>query len=567
MNCETCREHLVDYLYGELDERRRKAVEAALSACPECRAELASLQAIRDGWQRTAEVEPPARMRANILREARLAADPGPSDREAAPWWTVVFQPAFAMAAVAVLGVGASIAVVSTGGDGSDAPSMEAVANGPQLDDDGVAPMAALEESPEAEPAMDSMDEATIGRGYAEDEEAEEIDEVATSANQPGAGDDLDDRAPGAPRPATTRGAGGANPDDAARLNLGGSLRADRGGEGASAMPVREPWQSRTLGGSVLDNEGRIVTNAMAPSADPEPEPTPVAQAEAAPVDYDMDRNRDAATGSSALGSLGTGAGGGGASSGSSSGMAAYETERYGGDDGSARGRGTTTATSGSTGAVAAAAPMVEEAEIAGEPASAQRPSRSSSAPAPAPAPTPSPAPTPTEPDAVASVWGAEDDAAGNEQGATYGYGYGDSAESEDSGPVGDSFADETAREARAELGVSPDDHYARGTAAYDRGDYFAAVDDLSSFVAGAAPNDARRAEALYHVGASQLQLGQRDAARSTLERFVALYPGHAWADQARALLDDLDEAPPVEMMRQQNAMPAGEPASNSSIE
>jgi TolA-binding protein len=127
-----------------------------------------------------------------------------------------------------------------------------------------------------------------------------------------------------------------------------------------------------------------------------------------------------------------------------------------------------------------------------------------------------------------------------------------------------DGFADEIAREARAEMGAAPDDLYARGTAAYDRGDWTAALDALVSFVAASAPGDPRRAEALYNVGASQVQLGQRDAARTTLERFVSLYPDHAWSESAQRLLDSLQRDANETMMRRQNAAPASEPASTT---
>lgn len=46
MNCETCHEQIVDYLYGELDDDQRQRFEAALLACPSCARELAELQQV-----------------------------------------------------------------------------------------------------------------------------------------------------------------------------------------------------------------------------------------------------------------------------------------------------------------------------------------------------------------------------------------------------------------------------------------------------------------------------------------------------------------------------------------
>lgn len=74
MNCATCHDLLIDYLYGELDDTQRPAFEAALAQCPECAAELEALKQL----QATADLAPYAELtdaqRAHVLAAARDAA-------------------------------------------------------------------------------------------------------------------------------------------------------------------------------------------------------------------------------------------------------------------------------------------------------------------------------------------------------------------------------------------------------------------------------------------------------------------------------------------------------------
>lgn len=48
MNCASCHEHLIDALYGALDESTREAFDAHLATCEACRSEFAAMQAIVD---------------------------------------------------------------------------------------------------------------------------------------------------------------------------------------------------------------------------------------------------------------------------------------------------------------------------------------------------------------------------------------------------------------------------------------------------------------------------------------------------------------------------------------
>jgi len=74
MNCGYG-EKLVLYFCGEAEGDLKAGVEAHLKACAACRAELRALEAA-DGWLRAGAAEPPARLVAAVLAEARRAATP-----------------------------------------------------------------------------------------------------------------------------------------------------------------------------------------------------------------------------------------------------------------------------------------------------------------------------------------------------------------------------------------------------------------------------------------------------------------------------------------------------------
>lgn len=108
MNRQQMDDLLVDYLYDELDSDVRQRFEAALPEFPELQAEVSAHQRTRELMGDLQEIDPPALALANIMREARLAAEPP----EAQPGFfarlaSFLMQPAMATAAifVAVAGV------------------------------------------------------------------------------------------------------------------------------------------------------------------------------------------------------------------------------------------------------------------------------------------------------------------------------------------------------------------------------------------------------------------------------------------------------------------------------
>lgn len=105
MNCETCQELLVSYLYGELSETQAAELERALHDCPRCRAELRALRATGRAMAELPELELSAHGRANVLRAARLEAD-ALGARRASVWGRIAVafrHPAFGVVATVVL--------------------------------------------------------------------------------------------------------------------------------------------------------------------------------------------------------------------------------------------------------------------------------------------------------------------------------------------------------------------------------------------------------------------------------------------------------------------------------
>ena len=74
MNCATCKEHIVDYLYEELDDPQRRAFEGALERCPECAAELAALKQLLAATDQAPALTLTAEQRAVVLSAAKEAA-------------------------------------------------------------------------------------------------------------------------------------------------------------------------------------------------------------------------------------------------------------------------------------------------------------------------------------------------------------------------------------------------------------------------------------------------------------------------------------------------------------
>ena len=110
MMCDS-KELLVGYLYGELDAIDRRAFDAHLATCAECRAELPGLQATRERLAGWAPPAPALEFRVVSGAAAPVAA-PAPAWRRFAPAWGL------AAAAVLVLAAAAGLANVEVRYDG-----------------------------------------------------------------------------------------------------------------------------------------------------------------------------------------------------------------------------------------------------------------------------------------------------------------------------------------------------------------------------------------------------------------------------------------------------------------
>lgn len=128
MNDQDLKNHLLDYIYGDLPPEQRSQVEAALQASPEAREEVRRIQALRGlVTQALPMEEAPHLVRANILREARKQAELY-AEAQVSTWDRVrswLTHPSFAVAATAAL-----VVLVAVGVDSrqSGEPAMEAAA-------------------------------------------------------------------------------------------------------------------------------------------------------------------------------------------------------------------------------------------------------------------------------------------------------------------------------------------------------------------------------------------------------------------------------------------------------
>lgn len=125
MNCEQCKAHLLDYAYGELPEEKAQEVSRALAGCDECQQELDRIRHVRGAFQEVMPAaEPPAMMRANILRQARLEAYAAKEAAEVSlldRFQALISHPGFASAAAVLLVVVGVFFVLSA--EDRDAPA------------------------------------------------------------------------------------------------------------------------------------------------------------------------------------------------------------------------------------------------------------------------------------------------------------------------------------------------------------------------------------------------------------------------------------------------------------
>jgi anti-sigma factor RsiW len=80
MRCYRARRWLVSYLDGELEPRRREALEHHLSGCPACCAELARFEA---HWETMADVDPAPPVPVGLWGEILTSLD----EAERTPWF------------------------------------------------------------------------------------------------------------------------------------------------------------------------------------------------------------------------------------------------------------------------------------------------------------------------------------------------------------------------------------------------------------------------------------------------------------------------------------------------
>ena len=269
MDCATCKEHLLAYHYDELDPSTREAVEQALSVCPSCQEELEQMRAVSAAYARLPVPEPSARLRQNVLREARLAVASQPRRT----WWRLAMP--FAVPAALVIG-GAWLAVeIATGGDSPTAPNAVAVS--------------AVE--PEA---VEGTREEQEARALVRDTAAPEAPAVG-SAGEPEAAATAP--APEPPEAAPTRASTEGELDDAAPLARTRSTRTQAaapvereaadlpaafGGAGTTAGSLSDDAPALGGIGRAGGASGRTSTGADAPP--PAPPMAPRASAAAEPA-------------------------------------------------------------------------------------------------------------------------------------------------------------------------------------------------------------------------------------------------------------------------------------------
>ncbi|GAB4345196.1 MAG: hypothetical protein Kow0099_25260 [Candidatus Abyssubacteria bacterium] len=110
MNCGKVKRILVDYAEGAVSARARRGVERHLSECEACRAELASIRALRERISLLASSERDERFweRFNARLSERLASEQGAT---AAPVWRPLL-PLAAGTAVVCIGLAILVAVL-----------------------------------------------------------------------------------------------------------------------------------------------------------------------------------------------------------------------------------------------------------------------------------------------------------------------------------------------------------------------------------------------------------------------------------------------------------------------
>ena len=254
MDCTTCKEHLLAYHYDELEPATREEVERALASCAECAAALAEMRDVASAYAALPVPEPSARLRQNVLREARRAVA-APPQRS---WWAAWVS--FAVPVALVIG-GAWLAVeIATGGDQALPTSSREVAE--------VAPAPVSLARQEADQDDDGAAEEQAARALVNDAPEEPASSTASrneAQRAPSPASDARSPEPAEPSPEPTVEA--AQPAQPAREPLG--LGTVSGGS------------ARTGGGSSAGAIGGTMVGSRGAGASPEPPAAPPALAPA----------------------------------------------------------------------------------------------------------------------------------------------------------------------------------------------------------------------------------------------------------------------------------------------
>ena len=115
MTREQIEDRMMDYLYEELSDEERSAFETAVTAYPDLQEEISAFRNTRTSFESLPEIEVSHLVKANILREARIAV----AESEASFFerlTSMLMRPAMGTAFAAVLVAGVGLIVIDKGG-------------------------------------------------------------------------------------------------------------------------------------------------------------------------------------------------------------------------------------------------------------------------------------------------------------------------------------------------------------------------------------------------------------------------------------------------------------------
>jgi hypothetical protein len=159
MDCKHVNDHLIDYLYQEMEPDQLDRIEEHIKGCEMCAAELATFDATRNAMRNLPELEPPPALGQLLMREAALAVapaqEPGFWERLRAGLRMLVMHPAMTAATVLIVVLGISFYVYQVGGPPTPTPRGD--------DLPPVPPPTATTTASKAAPAGAQATESTVG--------------------------------------------------------------------------------------------------------------------------------------------------------------------------------------------------------------------------------------------------------------------------------------------------------------------------------------------------------------------------------------------------------------------